>query len=231
MSSVPPRIRRCGVEPGGWPAKLRVDRLATGPVDNFEAWTASSTSVRTVRRGICPPTGATRRTLLSNEGIRVRLLGHALITAALVVTTLAAAGSAATAQTVPADRVSAVAPAEPDARRDCGDWHSAVAAYGGWSDPIQGDCTVFGHAGKPQFKVGYRWAVPPTSNGRICVQARGFKWVAGRGRVAAWFNAGCGTSGKVLVPWGNATSPTVVRAKVQLGFLGGAFRWKAPDYV
>jgi hypothetical protein len=116
------------------------------------------------------------------------------------------------------------ADAEPGrvAARGCFDWHSAVAGYFGWSRAYPSTCAVFG---RPGLRVGYAWAVPLFSNGRVCVQARGYKLIDGV-RKARWFGMGCGTSGSGTVPWGNVAATPAVRGKVQLGFLGGAFSWR-----
>jgi hypothetical protein len=105
----------------------------------------------------------------------------------------------------------------------CGDWTGAVAGWGRWLKS-KSDCAVFG---SPGWRVGYAWATQPGTNTRICVQALGYvKRKTGPGRRAKWFSMGCGTSGSGTVPWGNTAAVPTVRAKTQLGFLGGLYRWR-----
>jgi hypothetical protein len=99
----------------------------------------------------------------------------------------------------------------------CPNWRSAVAGLGRWVTST-GDCAI---AGSPGYRASYTWAVQPGTTTFICVQGRG---IGSHG--FQWYNIGCGMSGGGLVPWGNATAMTKVRAKVAPGFLGGLYKWR-----
>ncbi|AGS68385.1 hypothetical protein [Streptomyces collinus] len=119
--------------------------------------------------------------------------------------TLTAGATTASASPAPSPVVtSKVSPA------DCGDWNRAVSLPGRWSTVNDG-C---GHFGRPGLKMGYTWAV--YRGGSICVQVKGF--VNGRKK---WYNAGCGKTGSVKVPWGNVLAEKEMKVK------GAAlFNWK-----
>ena len=106
--------------------------------------------------------------------------------------------------------------------RGCGDWTGAVAGIGRWLKS-ESDCAVFGTRGT---RVGYSWAIQPGTNTRICVEALGFTGVIPAPAVRHWYPMGCGTSGHGTVPWGQRAALPTVRAKTQLGFLGGLYRWR-----
>lgn len=133
------------------------------------------------------------------------------------------------------------APAGVAQRAICGNWKGAVAGYGKWLTSTS-ECSVFGATSTPAkpAKWGYSWSTAAGSNGRICVEGLGYVYSKkAKETVAKWYSLGCGTSGGGTVPWrgkphkvngktyyyGVAATPKV-RAKVQLGFLGGAYRWK-----
>lgn len=106
------------------------------------------------------------------------------------------------------------------------DWQGAVAGYSDWA-VSNGNCSFTSNT----FRY-YEWTIPPGSNGRICVQARGWKYDSTQKKnVVVWTGLGCGTSGGANVPWcKGAPNPcigmTKVRAKVQPGFLGAAYNWR-----
>lgn len=112
-------------------------------------------------------------------------------------------------------------------RRACsGTWYSAVAGYTDWAKS-KADCAHIGSSG-----LGYAWSIPPGSNGRICVEGKGHFWNSEKQELGfVWKSLGCGTSGSGSVPWkgkdGNdiAAIP-MVRAMVQPGFIGGAYKWR-----
>ena len=112
--------------------------------------------------------------------------------------------------------LAAAALAPSPASAECADWRSAAAGFGGWVTST-GTCAVAGH---PGFRESYTWATQPGTTTFICVQGRG---ISGGFK---WYNLGCGTSGGGLVPWGNATAMTQVRAKVAPGFFGGLYKWR-----
>lgn len=164
---------------------------------------------------------------------------------ALCVAGLAAVAQApSVAAAAPPGAVTVSAPLAADvvaARGICGNWKGAVAGYGRWLTS-KSECSVFGHTSTPAnpAKLGYSWQIPPYSNGRICVQGLGYIWSSTQQKtIAKWYSLGCGTSGGGTVPWrgkpfkingktyytGVAATPKV-RAKVQPGFLGGAYSWK-----
>ena len=104
----------------------------------------------------------------------------------------------------------------------CGDWVSAVAGIGRWITSVNG-CGVFGH---PGYRMGFSWATQPGTNTRICVEGQGYTTGSNGQTVRKWYSLGCGTSGGGTVPVGNRIVNPTVRAKTQLGFLGGLYRWK-----
>ncbi|MFJ8912956.1 hypothetical protein [Amycolatopsis sp. NPDC102389] len=124
-----------------------------------------------------------------------------------------------------------------DVTAACGGWRGDIAGRGKWAVD-KSDCAWITLDSKknPQHRR-YKWQIPPGSNSRVCVQAQGHYYsTAKKKMVAKWTTAGCGTSGTVLVRWsgipkknggyyGHSGYPKV-RAKVQLGFLGGAYSWK-----
>ncbi|KRC49000.1 MULTISPECIES: hypothetical protein [unclassified Nocardioides] len=170
---------------------------------------------------------------------------RSLIRLAVVAISLSIAGLAALPQAPSKAATSTATVVVPDgpvaARGICGNWKGAVAGYTGWATS-KSECNVFGSSSTPAkpYQWGYTWQIPPYSNGRICVQGLGYKWSATKKKtVSTWVSLGCGTSGGGKVPWygpkrtlngktyylGVAATPKV-RAKVQLGFLGGAYSWK-----
>ena len=66
-------------------------------------------------------------------------------------------------------------------------------------------CGVFGH---PGYRKGYSWNVATGSNLRVCAQVKGYD----ANMRATWYYAGCGTSGRVAVPWGNVGASGAFRA-------------------
>ncbi|MFF8405098.1 hypothetical protein ACF1AB_08640 [Streptomyces sp. NPDC014846] len=109
--------------------------------------------------------------------------------------TVGATSASASPAPVPAKTSSAVA-------ADCGDWIRAGSLPGRWSTVHDG-C---GHFGRPGLKMGYSWAV--FRGGSICVKVKGF--VNGRKK---WYNAGCGKTGSVKVPWGNNLAEKEMKVK------------------
>lgn len=177
--------------------------------------------------------------------MHLRSLIRLALAIAMCVVALAALSqvpSTASARPTVASHEASVAPLDEVAARGiCGNWKGAVAGYTGWATS-KSDCSVFGSSSTPAkpYQWGYTWQIPPYSNGRICVQGLGYKWSATKKKtVSTWVSLGCGTSGGGKVPWygpkrtlngktyylGVAATPKV-RAKVQLGFLGGAYSWK-----
>lgn len=71
------------------------------------------------------------------------------------------------------------------------------ATPGYWSRTYHGSCGHTSISYYPQIYV--RWSVPPWSNARICVKARGYKWADG---TTYWTSLGCGTEGGGYVHWG-----------------------------
>ena len=127
------------------------------------------------------------------------------------------------------------------AQKGCDQWRSAVAGYTKWAKS-KSSCSYVGPKSTPAkpAKKGFAWSIPPGSNGRICVQAKGYSWdKKAKKTVAKWYSMGCGTSGSGSVPWTGwlvtyqgkssylaGTAMPEVRAKVQPGFLGGAYAWR-----
>ncbi|MEU4043825.1 hypothetical protein ACK389_03935 [Streptomyces antibioticus] len=96
------------------------------------------------------------------------------------------------------------------AAASCGSWIQAGSLPGRWST-VNDHC---GHFGRPGLKLGYSWAVYRGSS--ICVKVKGF--VNGQKK---WYNAGCGRSGNIKVPWGNVLAEKEMKVK------GAAlFNWK-----
>ncbi|MFJ9315672.1 hypothetical protein ACIRN4_15895 [Pimelobacter simplex] len=134
-------------------------------------------------------------------------------------------------------------PAPVPQRVDCDKWRSAVAGLTKWAkSKSKSTCSYMSAqspVSKPAFK-GFAWSIPPGSNGRICVQARGYGWDnKAKKTTVKWYSLGCGTSGSGKVPWhsaritykgkayyGGAAAMPEVRAKVQPGFLGAAYAWR-----
>jgi hypothetical protein len=130
------------------------------------------------------------------------------------------------------------APEAGDVSASCsGGWRGATAGLGRWA-VSKSDCAWISLDSKknPQHRR-YNWEVQPGTETRICVQVQGHYYNRTKKKmVATWTTAGCGTSGTALVRWsgipkknggyyGHASYPKV-RAKVQPGFLGGAYKWK-----
>lgn len=132
-----------------------------------------------------------------------------LTAGAVTLFTAAALGTgAATASASPA---ATPTKAPHSATASCGEWMRAGSLPGRWST-VKDGC---GHFGRPGLKMGYSWAVFRGSS--ICVKVQGFD---SHGR-KKWYNAGCGRSGSVKVPWGN------VLAEKQMKVKGAAlFNWK-----
>lgn len=92
----------------------------------------------------------------------------------------------------------------------CTGWKKAGSLPLKWSK-VSDKC---GHFGKPGMKMGYAWKVYKGSS--ICVQVKGF--VNGKDK---WYNAGCGKTGAIKVPWGNVLASKEMKVK------GAAlFDWK-----
>ncbi|TCC36184.1 hypothetical protein [Kribbella speibonae] len=119
----------------------------------------------------------------------------------------------------------------------CGGWRGALASYSKWKvDKSSCGWITLDSKKNPQHRR-YTWRIPPGSNSRICVQARGIYYsTAKKKMVGKWTTAGCGTGGTVLVRWSGipkknggysgASGVPQVRAKVQPGFGGVAYSWK-----
>ncbi|MEW2524095.1 hypothetical protein [Streptomyces sp. NPDC047071] len=85
----------------------------------------------------------------------------------------------------------------------CTDWHMAGGIPFKWSPPVSNGCATFGH---PGFKQGYVWKA---TRGRPCVKVVGYT----KSQKKKWYNAGCGTGGRVKVPWGNAAAEKQIKIK------------------
>ncbi|MFF8386607.1 hypothetical protein ACF053_23555 [Streptomyces kanasensis] len=124
----------------------------------------------------------------------------------------AASGAAGTSGTAVAPERGAAAPVQAPAvaAGPCTGWKKAGSLPLKWST-VKDSC---GHFGKPGMKMGYGWRVYKGS--AICVRVKGFDT---RGRTV-WHEAGCGRTGSVRVPWGNAAANKEMKVK------GGAlFEW------
>ncbi|AOT57961.1 MULTISPECIES: hypothetical protein [Streptomyces] len=84
----------------------------------------------------------------------------------------------------------------------CTGWKKAGSLPLKWSK-VSDNC---GHFGKPGLKMGYTWKVYKGS--AICVKVRGF--VNGKDK---WYDAGCGKSGAIKVPWGNVLAAKEMKVK------------------
>ncbi|MFD9566981.1 hypothetical protein [Streptomyces sp. NPDC059994] len=57
------------------------------------------------------------------------------------------------------------------------------------------------------MKMGYAWTV--TKGGSVCVKFKGFNAQGAK----TWYDAGCGKSGSVQVPWGNVAGEKEIMVK------------------
>ncbi|WP_163010823.1 hypothetical protein [Streptomyces dangxiongensis] len=119
-----------------------------------------------------------------------------------VVSLVSAAALTSGATTASASPASAPVKTSNVVAANCGEWMRAGSLPGRWST-VKDGC---GHFGRPGLKMGYQWAV--FRGGSICVKVQGF--VNGR---AKWYNAGCGKTGAVKVPWGNVLAEKEMKVK------------------
>lgn len=92
----------------------------------------------------------------------------------------------------------------------CSGWKNAVGIPAKWTTLNDG-CAHFGAKG---MKMVYGWKV--YKGGSVCVKVKGFN---SKGK-KTWYDAGCGKSGQIKVPWGN------VAANKEMKIKGGALlRW------
>lgn len=105
----------------------------------------------------------------------------------------------------------------------CGRMNYGYAPRGTWGNIQHGSCAIWGDSGidygRPAY-VSYSWAVQPgTIHGvTVCAQAFGYArtvrveiWDPPAKTVKRWYNAGCGSSGRVTVPWGNVSDVKKMR--------------------
>ncbi|MDF3299718.1 hypothetical protein [Streptomyces tropicalis] len=126
-----------------------------------------------------------------------------------IVTALSLAALTAAAAPASATPV-AVAKSPHPVAASCGEWIRAGSLPFKWST-VKDGC---GHFGRPGLRMGYSWAV--WKGGAICVKVEGFK----NGK-KTWYNAGCGKSGSVTVPWGNVLAEKQMQVKN-----AALFNWK-----
>ncbi|MGQ0576206.1 MAG: hypothetical protein ACT4RN_18675 [Pseudonocardia sp.] len=95
---------------------------------------------------------------------------------------------------------------------------TAFGPPGGRGKVSQSRCSVIGY--DDTAKISYRWSVGYPSNGRACVEGRGFVPLQGPtpsgrppGYVEKWFSLGCGVRGGGAVPVGNQITTAKVRAE------------------
>ncbi|WP_112465705.1 hypothetical protein [Streptomyces triticisoli] len=89
-------------------------------------------------------------------------------------------------------------------------WKNAVGIPGRWTTIKDTTCSVSGYAG---YKVGYEWVA---ERGKPCIQVKGFA----NNRVK-WYDAGCGKSGSIKVPWGNTVANKEIKVKG-----ASLFKWR-----
>ncbi|MCX4849206.1 hypothetical protein [Streptomyces sp. NBC_00893] len=117
---------------------------------------------------------------------------------------LSFAAIAAGAAPASASQTVAPAPTTQGAKGACmPGWKNAGSIPGKWST-INDRCPHFGSKG---MKMGYAWKVYKGSS--ICVQVKGFN---AKGK-KTWYNAGCGKSGQIKVPWGNVADTKEMKVK------------------
>lgn len=89
-------------------------------------------------------------------------------------------------------------------------WKNAVGIPFKWKKITDRTCTIWGTGG---LRVGYQWTA---ERGAPCVKVKGFK----NGR-EKWYNAGCGKTGSVKVPWGNVAGNKSIKVKGS-----SLFKWR-----
>jgi hypothetical protein len=119
--------------------------------------------------------------------------------------------AAITAAAAPVNAAPAT-PSSQSAVRCSSSWKNAGSVPGRWSKVKDNTCAVIGHDG---FKIGYQWAVERGT--RICVKVKGYN----AQHKTTWYDAGCGKTGSVRVPWGNVAGNKEMKVK------GAAlFKWR-----
>lgn len=162
--------------------------------------------------------------ILTREAMGLRRSCLGIVLAIVVAVTCFVGGPVSAGQEDSTRPISGEAPHsshdDDQTRAGCSRSTRAVAGLFKWAESTACRSTM----GAKGTKITYAWQIAPLSNGRICVEAYGFVKKKGKFK-GKWFSAGCGTGGQVTVPWGAILSFTKVRAKLQPGFLGGAYKW------
>lgn len=104
-------------------------------------------------------------------------------------------------------------------------WMNCVAtSYTDWRECLHQYDSITGSRGT---MVTYTWTVPPGSNSRVAVQGKWFDYNPNTGGFdTRWGSLGAGTSGSATFRWGNVLANPATRAKIQVGFLGGAYSFR-----